>query len=179
MLIAGGEGTLVGPVFGVALLTLLPTVFQPFAYYKTFAEGAAAGGLLPVAARRHVRHQRHLGRRLVRRWSGRDAVALVPGSAAAMTEAALEVDRPQPQLRRRCAPATTSPSPCRTAASRAVIGPNGAGKTTVFNLVTNLYAADEGEVRFYGTPILGLAARRDRRAWASSAPSSRRGYIPA
>ena len=39
----------------------------------------------------------------------------------------------------------------------AVIGPNGAGKTTVFNLVTNLYAADAGAVRFYGTPILGLA----------------------
>ena len=39
----------------------------------------------------------------------------------------------------------------------AVIGPNGAGKTTVFNLVTNLYSADEGEVRFYGTPILGRA----------------------
>lgn len=39
MLIAGGEGTLVGPIFGAALLTLLPTVFQPLAYYKTFAEG--------------------------------------------------------------------------------------------------------------------------------------------
>ncbi|HUB97716.1 MAG TPA: ATP-binding cassette domain-containing protein, partial [Stellaceae bacterium] len=36
----------------------------------------------------------------------------------------------------------------------AVIGPNGAGKTTVFNLVTNLYAADSGDVRFYGTSIL-------------------------
>ena len=35
----------------------------------------------------------------------------------------------------------------------AVIGPNGAGKTTVFNLVTNLYAADAGEVRFYGTRL--------------------------
>lgn len=39
MLVAGGEGTLIGPILGVALLTLLPTVFQPFALYKTFAEG--------------------------------------------------------------------------------------------------------------------------------------------
>jgi branched-chain amino acid transport system permease protein len=39
MLVAGGEGTLVGPILGVALLTLLPTVFQPLALYKTFAEG--------------------------------------------------------------------------------------------------------------------------------------------
>ena len=31
MLVAGGEGTLVGPILGVALLTLLPTAFQPFA----------------------------------------------------------------------------------------------------------------------------------------------------
>jgi branched-chain amino acid transport system permease protein len=39
MLVAGGEGTLIGPILGVALLTLIPTVFQPFALYKTFAEG--------------------------------------------------------------------------------------------------------------------------------------------
>jgi branched-chain amino acid transport system ATP-binding protein len=39
----------------------------------------------------------------------------------------------------------------------AVIGPNGAGKTTVFNLVTNLYALDEGDVRFYGNSIVGRA----------------------
>lgn len=39
MLVAGGEGTLIGPLLGVALLTLLPTLFQPFALYKTFAEG--------------------------------------------------------------------------------------------------------------------------------------------
>jgi branched-chain amino acid transport system ATP-binding protein len=38
----------------------------------------------------------------------------------------------------------------------AVIGPNGAGKTTVFNLVTNLYEKDAGEVRFYGTSLAGL-----------------------
>src|SRR6185437_10339916 len=37
MLVVGGEGTLVGPVFGVALLTLLPQIFQPLAIYKTLA----------------------------------------------------------------------------------------------------------------------------------------------
>jgi branched-chain amino acid transport system ATP-binding protein len=42
----------------------------------------------------------------------------------------------------------------------AVIGPNGAGKTTLFNLVTNLYRADEGDVRFYGTSIFGSTPGR-------------------
>ncbi|HEY3918352.1 MAG TPA: ABC transporter ATP-binding protein [Stellaceae bacterium] len=39
----------------------------------------------------------------------------------------------------------------------AVIGPNGAGKTTVFNLVTGLYRADGGEVRFYSESLLDLS----------------------
>jgi len=40
MLVVGGEGTLVGSMLGVALLTLLPEIFQPFALYKRLAEGA-------------------------------------------------------------------------------------------------------------------------------------------
>ena len=40
MLIVGGESTLLGGMFGALLLTLLPTVFQPLAVYKTFASGA-------------------------------------------------------------------------------------------------------------------------------------------
>ena len=39
MLIIGGEATLVGPVIGVVLLTLLPTAFQFLATYKTLASG--------------------------------------------------------------------------------------------------------------------------------------------
>jgi branched-chain amino acid transport system permease protein len=40
MLILGGDGTLIGGLIGAALITLLPTVFQPLAVYKTLAEGA-------------------------------------------------------------------------------------------------------------------------------------------
>ena len=39
MLVVGGEGTLVGPVIGVILLTLLPTVFQFLENYKTLVSG--------------------------------------------------------------------------------------------------------------------------------------------
>jgi ABC-type branched-subunit amino acid transport system ATPase component len=37
-----------------------------------------------------------------------------------------------------------------------LIGPNGAGKTTVFNLITGLYAPDNGDIRFDGASLLGL-----------------------
>ena len=39
MMVIGGEATLVGPVLGSIILTILPTVFQPLALYKTFASG--------------------------------------------------------------------------------------------------------------------------------------------
>jgi branched-chain amino acid transport system permease protein len=39
MLVIGGEGTLFGPLCGVALITLLPTIFQPLAQYKTMGSG--------------------------------------------------------------------------------------------------------------------------------------------
>lgn len=36
-----------------------------------------------------------------------------------------------------------------------IIGPNGAGKTTVFNLITGVYRATEGSIRFKGTELVG------------------------
>lgn len=40
MLVLGGEGTLIGGFFGSLVLTLLPTVVQDFAVFKTAVEGA-------------------------------------------------------------------------------------------------------------------------------------------
>ena len=40
---------------------------------------------------------------------------------------------------------------------RGLIGPNGAGKTTIFNLITGVYRPSEGDVRFDGQPLLGVA----------------------
>jgi len=37
-----------------------------------------------------------------------------------------------------------------------LIGPNGAGKTTVFNLITGIYAPDQGDLRFFGESLVGL-----------------------
>jgi len=42
----------------------------------------------------------------------------------------------------------------------ALIGPNGAGKTTVFNVVTGLYRAAAGRVRFDGHDLLAVAPHR-------------------
>ncbi|MGR8952736.1 MAG: ABC transporter ATP-binding protein [Gammaproteobacteria bacterium] len=36
-----------------------------------------------------------------------------------------------------------------------VIGPNGAGKTTVFNLITGVYRASAGSIRYKGTELVG------------------------
>jgi branched-chain amino acid transport system ATP-binding protein len=38
-----------------------------------------------------------------------------------------------------------------------VIGPNGAGKTTVFNLITGVYRASRGSIRFGGAELVGRA----------------------
>lgn len=38
-----------------------------------------------------------------------------------------------------------------------IIGPNGAGKTTIFNILTGVYQPSDGEIRFAGKRIEGIA----------------------
>lgn len=41
-----------------------------------------------------------------------------------------------------------------------VIGPNGAGKTTFFNLLTGIYAPDDGKILLFGKDVTGLPPDR-------------------
>jgi branched-chain amino acid transport system permease protein len=78
MLVIGGESTLVGPVIGVILLTLLPTAFQFLANYKTLASG-----ILLVIAMLYLPSGLYGGfTSLVRRMSGGpDSAAPKPATA--------------------------------------------------------------------------------------------------
>ena len=55
----------------------------------------------------------------------------------------------------------------------ALLGPNGAGKSTLFQLLTGLFAADEGEAVIAGHSLRSHATRARSAAWAWSSSSPR------
>ncbi len=91
MLVAGGEGTLIGPILGVALLDPAAHRLPALRALQDLRRGRAAGDLLPLAARRHVRRLGRAGDAAVRRKK--------PGGA--MTEPALRNRQPVQEIRRR------------------------------------------------------------------------------
>ncbi|HEX4259434.1 MAG TPA: ATP-binding cassette domain-containing protein, partial [Streptosporangiaceae bacterium] len=190
MLVIGGMGTLFGPLIGVALLTYLPLESQSIANYSMLLTGVLLvlflrylpagiwGGVLEVINRLVP------GRKPVAApdvgvepsaVDEADEVTELAGAGVNAVPAAMNghgsLDGPTdrtPALDVReltktfgGVRAVRSVSFSVPAGSlTALIGPNGAGKSTVFNLVTNLYRPDSGEVVLAGRPITNVPPER-------------------
>ncbi len=59
-----------------------------------------------------------------------------------------------------------------------LIGPNGSGKTTLFNVITGLYAAQAGRVRFAGADMTGARAQAVYRAGITRTFQRSRMFLP-
>ena len=153
-ILIGGRGSILGPLIGTIILTLLPEVAAPLAAWSTFLYAA----LLLVV------------------------VLLVPGGIAAMLDfnsrRPLESDRaivPQPTLVTQFKAQANEAQAIELhdvvltfGAVRAVdgasivikrgevhglIGPNGSGKTTMLNVISGYYPPNSGRVELGGMPL--------------------------
>ena len=130
MVVAGGKGTLLGPVVGALLFTVLPEALREADGLAVAAAGlrraARAARLLPAAGHR-------AGGERVATLAVED-LAVEFGGVAALAGVSFEV---------------------RPGTITSLIGPNGAGKTTAFNAITGYLRPRRGRVTFDGEPLTG------------------------
>ena len=144
----GGRGSILGPLIGTIILTILPEIAAPLAAWSTFLYAgllliivlAMPGGiaaLLDVKNRKPLQSDRAikprpalLGEILKRGGADRPltlkGIVLTFGGVRAIDGLDLDIQPGQ---------------------VHGLIGPNGSGKTTTLNVISGYYAPQEGEVR--------------------------------
>jgi branched-chain amino acid transport system permease protein len=154
MVVAGGKGTLLGPVVGAVLFTALPEALrEAMAWqWQMLAYGILLvllvfflpRGIVPtLAARRHQPAP-------LRADSHRDGpLEGLPGGAAALTVDDLAVAFGG------VAALAGVTFTVRAGTITSLIGPNGAGKTTAFNAITGYLRPRRGRVTWDGAPLSG------------------------
>lgn len=167
MAVIGGASQVWGAVIGASLFTvlkewikdILPRFFDRSGNYEAIVFGLlmlpllhrAQDGLMPIVAR----------------MTGGSGSAVRPAHAPALRQRArpargdvlLEVEAVRKTFGGLTAVRDVS-FQMRAGEILGLIGPNGAGKSTVFNLVTGVLRANSGSIRFRGTRIDTLPARR-------------------
>jgi ABC-type branched-subunit amino acid transport system ATPase component/ABC-type branched-subunit amino acid transport system permease subunit len=160
-ILIGGRGSILGPVLGTILLTVLPELAAPLVAWSTFLYAvlllvivlAIPGGIAelldfknrrPLASGRAIIPRPDLLKQLldVPRDPGAltlEQVALSFGGVKAIDGLDLEI---------------------RTGQVHSLIGPNGSGKTTILNVISGYYVQQRGTVKLNGTALPVLARHR-------------------
>ncbi|GAB2182251.1 branched-chain amino acid ABC transporter ATP-binding protein/permease [Denitratisoma sp. agr-D3] len=165
MAVLGGTGSLLGPVLGAGILTLLPELLRSLHDFRSLVNGAVLVLVVLFLPKGIVGG--------VRRKTLGTALGLEADLAAGRAEQHATREAQQPDTAAPSAPllsirnlgkhfgglhvlhdvSFTVPA----GSIYGLIGPNGAGKTTVFNLVTGLLPPSAGQIDFQEQNLVGKA----------------------
>ena len=161
MLIAGGAGTLIGPLMGAVVITMLPELMHEADYFRQ----SIFGLLLVFIALFFPKGIFGVIRRILPEQEKGDEAEEVPDrptprarwSASQLTphDVLLRIDAATKQFGGLCALDRVSLE-VREGGIHAVIGPNGSGKTTLINVISGFLRANEGDIIFAGRSIAQL-----------------------
>ncbi|HEY0236068.1 MAG TPA: ATP-binding cassette domain-containing protein, partial [Afipia sp.] len=158
MVIIGGAGTWLGPVFGAALLTVLPEMFQSLQAWQTFAYGALLAvaiffvptGLAGLWGRAIARFSVRPKVQRTGAWPAGDVdLSDILHPAPAASEAALTFKDVSVRFEGLTALNALNDS-VQAGAVHGIIGPNGAGKSTLLNVISGFYKVSEGSITLFG-----------------------------
>jgi branched-chain amino acid transport system permease protein len=169
MMIVGGMGTLAGPFVGAAAIEVTRTLTSQVPEYQNIIFGALALFTVITAPNGLVGQFKDAAARLQRKVLGGPKPAEWIPLAPAMLQ---PQPRDVPELENDVILEAREMSKIfgglrannkisiqvKRGTVHALIGPNGSGKTTFINVLTGVYAPEEGEVRFLGRRISGEPA---------------------
>jgi len=158
VVMAGGTGSVLGPLAGAAIVVLAPEFLAGFEAYRLMFLGLVMLTVLLIAPRGIVGSVARLMPH--RRMQPQDEVDFdIDAFLGQRRGWALAVQNLS--VRFGGVQAANSVSFEATPGSvTSLIGPNGAGKTTVLNMIAGLHAPDEGEVFLGDQAVTGLATHR-------------------
>jgi branched-chain amino acid transport system permease protein len=171
MVVAGGSGTLSGPVLGAFIIYLIPMLFNDFPDLKQIIYGVlliALVQILPQGVCGVIKNAcKEIDDNIIikraKELAGSAASAVMDFSKYAVMESSSEEVLVLKSLTREYGGLTALNHldlTIKRATIHALIGPNGAGKTTTVNNITGIEQPSSGEVYYKGKLITGMKSHQ-------------------